>query len=178
MTEDGTKRRDQELLSAYRDGELEPGLAREVEDRLAADAELRTAYLRLQAVSAVVQVRVEPDPGFVVRHREHREARSPVLDWTWRQLGFRLTATAATLMVAAGLSFWQAAGLEPESPAAAVAVVEEPGLFGFEGAILAAPEFETLAETGLTNEPVLVIALGGGFPPTGGSPTGGSPPGE
>lgn len=159
------KRKDQELLSAYLDGELAPGEARDIEDRLAADAELRAASLRLQQISAALQVRLEPDPGFLVRHRERREDLSPVLHWTWRQLGFRLTATAATLLVAAGLSFWQTAGLEAEAPAA-VATVEEMDLFGFEGEVLA-PEFETLAETDLTDEPVLVIALGGGFPPTG-----------
>ena len=162
------KMTDQELLSAYLDGELPPPVARGVEDRLASDPALRREHFRLQQVSAVLRVRCEADLGFVVRHRERRDDLSPVLRWTWRELGFRLTAVAAALLVAAALSVWQAARPEPDTLADTAAAVEELDLLAFEGEILAAPEFATLAESDPAEEPVLVIALGVGFSPTGG----------
>ena len=106
---------DQELLSAYLDGELSPGQVREVEERLAADPRFREEHLGLQRVAAILRVECEPDPGFLVRHRERREDLSPVRFWTWRQLGYRLSAAAAALLVAAGLSVWQA-GLPEAEP--------------------------------------------------------------
>ena len=165
---------DQELLSAYLDGELSPEQVREVEERLGADPQFREEHLGLQRVAAILRVECEPDPGFVVRHRERREGLSPVPFWTWRQLGYRLSAVAATLLVAAGLSVWQADPPEAE-PLADIAAAEELDLLAFEGEILAAPnpetgfeaEFQTLAASDSATEPVLVIALGGGFLPAG-----------
>ncbi len=167
--------KDQELLSAYRDGELSPEQVREVEERLTADPRFREEQLRLQQVAAILRVECEPDPGFLVRHRERREDLSPVRLWTWRQLGYRLSAAAAALLVAAGLSVWQAGLPEAEPLAPAVPVAEELDLLAFEGEILAArdldagfaAEFQTLAASDSAAEPVLVIALGGGFLPAG-----------
>ena len=166
---------DQGLLSALLDGELPPDPVREVEERLAADPRFREELLRLQRVAAIVRVECEPDPGFVIRHRERREDLSPVRLWTWRQLGYRLSAAAAALLVAAGLSVWQAGRPEAEPLAGAVPVTVELDLLAFEGEILAAPdleagfeaEFQTLAASDSAAEPVLVIALGGGFLPAG-----------
>lgn len=167
--------RDQELLSAYLDGELPPEPVREVEERLAADPRFREEHLRLTQVAAILRVACEPDPGFLVRHRARREDLSPVRFWTWRQLGYRLSAAAAALLVAAGLSVWQAEQPAAEPLAGALPVADELDLFAFEGEILAAPnpetgfeaEFQTLAASGSAAEPVLVIALGGGFLPAG-----------
>ena len=55
----------------------------------------------------------------------------------------------------------------------ATAEAEELDLLDFEGQILGgqipiAPDFESLADTDPTEEPVLLIALGGGFLPSGG----------
>ena len=162
---------DQELLSAYLDGELPPERVREVEERLGADPRFREEHLRLQQLAAILRVECEPDPGFVVRHRERREDLSPVRFWTWRQLGYRLSAAAAALLVAAGLSVWQAEQPEAGPLADAVPMTEELDLLAFEGELLAAPsletgleaEFQTLAASDSAAEPVLVIALGGGF---------------
>ena len=163
---------DQELLSAHLDGELSPEQAREVEERLAADPRFREEHLRLTQVAAILRVECEPDPGFLVRHRARREDLSPVRFWTWRQLGYRLSAAAAALLVAAGLSVWQAEQLAPEPLANVAPVAEELDLLAFEGEILAASgfeaEFQTLAASDSANEPVLVIALGGGLAPAGG----------
>ena len=159
--------KDQELLSAYLDGELSPGRVRDIEERLDADPGFRKEHLRLQRVSAILRVECEPDPGFLVRHRERREDLSPVGFWTWRQLGYRLSAAAAALLVAAGLSVWQAEQPEAETLADAAPVTGELDLLALEGEILAAPEFQTLAASGPAGEPVLVIALGGGFAPAG-----------
>lgn len=179
---------DQELLSAFLDGELSPPAARGVEDRIAGDPAFRREYVRLQEVSAVLRVHCEADPGFVVRHRQRRDDLSPVLQWTWRQLGFRLSAAAAALLVAAGVSLYQAGGTAPGATSGA----ETLDLFAFEGQVLGAPEeaaellsglsgdgfglrdpgasgFVSAMETGPTEEPVLLIALGGSFPPSGGS---------
>lgn len=166
---------DQELLSAYLDGELPPGQVRDVEERLAADARFREEHLRLTQVAAILRVECEPDPGFLVRHRERREDLSPVRLWTWRQLGYRLSAAAAALLVAAGLSVWEAEQPEAEPLAGALSGAEELDLLAFEGEILAGPnlvtgfeaEFQTLAASDSAAEPVLVIALGGGFLPGG-----------
>ena len=166
---------DKELLSAYLDAELPPERVREVEARLAAEPRFRAEHRRLQQVAAVLRVECEPDPGFLVRHRERREDLSPVRFWTWRQLGTRLSAAAAALLVAAGLSVWQAEQPEAEPLAGAVPEAEELDLLAFEGEILAAPdpetgfgaEFQTLAASDSATEPVLVIALGGGFLPAG-----------
>jgi len=105
--------KDQELLSAYRDGELPPDPVRKVEECLAADPRFREEQLRLQQAASILRVECEPDPGFLVRHRERREDLSPVRLWTWRQLGYRMSAAAAALLVAAGLSVWQAG--QPEA---------------------------------------------------------------
>jgi len=164
---------DQELLSAYLDGELAPEQVCAVEERLAADSRFREEHLRLLQVAAIVRVECELDPGFLVRHRERREDLSPVRFWTWRQLGYRLSAAAAALLVAAGLTVWQAEQPEADSLAGAIPVAEELDLLAFEGEILAGPdpetgfeaEFQTLAASDSAAEPVLVIALGGGFLP-------------
>ena len=166
---------DRELLSAYLDGELPPDRVREVEERLAADPEFREEHRYLTQAAAILRVACEPDPGFLVRHRELREDLSPIRLWTWRQLGYRLSAAAAALLVAAGLSVWQAEQPAAEPLASAVPVAEELDLLAFEGEILAAPdpetgfeaEFQTLAASDSAAEPVLVIALGGGFLPAG-----------
>lgn len=163
---------DQQLLSAYLDGELPPDQVREVEDRLGADPRFRHEHARLQQVSTMLQVRCEPDPGFVVRHRERREDLSPVLRWTWRELGTRLAAVAAALLIASGLSVWQSRQSEPEALADAVPAAEELDLLALEGQVLAgeslaAPDFQILAETDPAEEPVLLIALGG-LAPSGG----------
>ena len=162
---------DRELLSAYRDGELPAEQVLAVEERLAADPRFREEHLRLQQAAALLRVECEPDPGFLVRHWERREGLSPVRLWTWRQLGTRLSAAAATLLVAAGLSVWQAGQPEAEPLARAVPAAEELDLLAFEGEILAASEFEAefqiLATSDPAEEPVLVIALGGGFAPAG-----------
>ena len=175
-----TRMSNQELLSAYLDGELAPGQVREVEERLTVDSEFLGEYLRLQQVSVAFvafEIRCEPDPGFLVRHRERREDLSPVLRWTWRQLGFRLAAAAAALLVAAGLSLWQA-GRPQADVAETMPAVEELDLLAFEGEILAASNLESLgipaeipaeipAKTDPAEEPVLLIALGGSFSPPG-----------
>ena len=177
---------DQEVLSAYLDGELPPAAARRVEERLDTDPGprpgLRQEYHRLQQVSAVLQVRCEADPGFVVRHRQRRDDLSPIRQWTWRQLGYRLTGVAAGMLIAAGLSVWQAEWQAVDTPANATAEAEELDLLDFEGQILAAPDFgspdfgspdfespdfESLAMEGPTDEPVLLIVLGAGFSPSG-----------
>lgn len=159
--------KDQELLSAYLDGELSPERVRDIEKRLDADPGFREEHLRLRRVSAILRVDCEPDPGFLVRHREYREDLSPVRFWTWRQLGYRLSAAAAALLVAAGLSVWQAEAPEAEPLADAGPAAEELDLFALESEILAAPEFQTLAASDPAGEPVLLIALGGGFAPPG-----------
>lgn len=167
--------KDQELLSAYRDGELPPDQVREVEERLAADPRFREEQLCLQQAASILRVECEPDPGFLVRHRERREDLSPVGLWTWRQLGYRMSAAAAVLLVAAGLSVWQAGLPEAQPLADAATAAEELDLLAFEGEVLAAPgpetgfeaEFQTLAASDSAAEPVLVIALGGGFLPAG-----------
>ena len=182
---------DQELLSAYLDGALPPPVLRGVEDRLANDPALRREYFRLQQVSAALRVHCEADPGFVVRHRRRREDLSPVLRWTWRQLGFRLSAAAALLLVAAGVSLFQAGRTGPETSSS----VEGLDIAAFEGQVLGAPEeasellsglsgqgfglvglqedpgaseFVSVMEANPTEEPVLLIALGGAFPPPAG----------
>lgn len=160
--------KDQELLSAYRDGELSPTRAREVEDRLAVDPRFREEHRRLEQVSAIVQVRCEPDPGFVVRHRARRDDLSPVLRWTWRELGTRLAAVAAALLIAAGVSVWQTERPDGEALVEYVPPVEELDLLALDGQILAAPEFETLTATDPAEEPVLLIALGGELSSPGG----------
>ena len=163
---------DQQVLSAYLDGELPPAVARQVAERLNTDPGLRQEYYRLQQVSAVLQVRCEADPGFLVRHRQRREELSPILQWTWRQLGYRLAAVAATMLIAAGVSVWQAGTPESDTLADTAAVAVELDVLAFEGQILGgqipvAPDFESLAAAGPTEEPVLLIALGAGFAPAG-----------
>ena len=168
---------DQEVLSAYLDGELPPAAARRVEERLDTHPGLRQEHQVLQQVSAILQVRCEADPGFLVRHRQRRDDLSPIRQWTWRQLGFRLTGVAAGMLIAAGLSVWQAEWQAVETPANATAEAEELDLLDFEGQILggqipAAPDFESpvfefLAMEGPIDEPVLLIALGAGFTPSG-----------
>ncbi len=166
---------DQELLSAYLDGELPLEQVRGVEERLGADPRFREEHLRLQRLAGILRVECEPDPGFLVRHRERREDLSPVRFWTWRQLGYRLSAAAAALLVAAGLSVWQAEQPAAEPPASALPEAEGLDLVAFEGEMLAAPsfetgfeaEFQTLTASDPAAEPVLVIALGGEFLPAG-----------
>lgn len=167
--------KDREILSAYLDVELPPEQVREVEQRLAAEPRFREEHLRLQQVAAILRVECGPDPGFLVRHRERRDDLSPVRFWTWRQLGYRLSTAAAALLVAAGLTIWQAGQPEAEPLSGAAPVPEELDLLAFEGEILAGPnpetgfeaEFQTLAASDSAAEPVLVIALGGGFLPAG-----------
>ncbi len=160
---------DRELLSAYLDGELSPDQTRDVEARLVSDPRFAREHRRLQEVSVFFRdcrdVRSEPDPGFLVRHRERRDDLSPVLRWTWRELGYRLAAVAALTLIAAGLSVWQAERPEGEILADAVPAVEEFDLLALEDQMLVAPEFEALGEPDLAEEPVLLIALGGGFAP-------------
>ena len=172
---------DQEVLSAYLDGELPPSVARRVEERLDTDPGLRPGlrqeYHRLQQVSAILQVRCEADPGFLVRHRQRRDDLSPIRQWTWRQLGYRLTGVAAGMLIAAGLSVWQAEWQAVDTPANATAEAEELDLLDFEGQILGgqipaapdfeSPDFESLTAAGPTDEPVLLIVLGAGFSPSG-----------
>ena len=173
--------KDQELLSAYLDGELAPAVARQVEERLKTDPGLRQEHHRLRRVSIALQVRCDPDPGFLVRHRQRREELSPVLQWTWRQLGYRLAAVAATMLIAAGVSVWQAepppADMLADTATAGEEAAEELDVLAFGGQILggqilgsempAASDFEFLAASGPTEEPVLLIALGAGFAPAG-----------
>ena len=164
---------DQELLSIYLDGELSPEGVRAVEDRLAADPGFREEHRGLQQAAAILRVECEPDPGFLVRHRERREELSPVRLWTWRQLGYRLSAAAAALLAAAGLSVWQAGRPEAAPLAGAVPVAEDLDLLALEGEVLAASnretgfeaELQTLAASDSAAEPVLLIALGEGFLP-------------
>lgn len=147
--------RDAAPLSAHLDGELEPEAARELERRLAADPTLRRERDRLRDASAFVRVRVEPDPGFVVRHRSRRESLSFIPRWTWRQLDLRLSAAAAALLAAWGIALWQSPA--PEG---------EPDILALEGEALGATatdEALLLVEAGAFEaaaEPVLRIALG------------------
>ena len=171
---------DDQILSAYLDGELSPEPAREVEARLRSDAEFRRKHARQLEVSLHLKVHCRPDPEFLSRHRRRREELSPVLHWTWRQLGYRLTAAAAGLLIAAGLSLWRAM-LPVELPAmegAADTAALDPDLdlLAFEGAVLGAsptglqfpgPDPATQAGNLAGDEPVLLIAVGGGFLPTG-----------
>ena len=152
---------DHELLSAYLDGELSAEQARKVEKRLGADMQFNRDHLRLQQVSAIVHVLCEPDPGFIVRHRERRKDLSPIPRWTWRELGYRLAAVAAALLFASGLSVWQSERPGAETLADAISAVEGLDLVTLEGKVLALPESETLAEIDLAEEPVLIIVLGG-----------------
>jgi hypothetical protein len=126
----------------------------------------------LEQVSAILEVRCEPDPGFLIRHRQRREDLSPIRHWTWRQLGYRLAAVAAAMLVAAGLSVWQAEWQEVDTLANTTAAAGELDLLDFEGEILggqipAASDFESLTAAGPTEEPVLLIALGADFAPSG-----------
>lgn len=174
MTEEAAAR-DRELLSAHLDGELDPPAAGQLRARLAASAALRRERDRLLEVSARLALRCEPDPGFVVRHRERRESASPIRRWSWRQLGLRLAAAAAVLLAAAVLGVWRTAAPGPPEGGAAA------DLLALEGELLAAPGAEPGLLAGLRAagapafgrgspaeaepEPVLLIAFGASLPP-------------
>lgn len=171
-----------EVLSAYLDGELDAASVAEVERRLAADPELRGELERLRAGSEWLAVVPEPDPAFVARTRERREAVSFVPRWTWRQLGVRLAAAAVVTVVAVGVSLWQGMESVPaetlvadESAGDVAGEVAEESLLGLEGQVLGASGNasavaesyrvsyrEAAADNG--SEPVLLIALGASFP--------------
>ncbi len=91
-------------LSAWMDGELEPGAASDVAAHVEACAECADF---VDACRSVPLPDVEPDPGFIVRFREARSARTsePLAGYLtclkWKKLAFGLVPLAAAMLVAA-----------------------------------------------------------------------------
>ncbi len=156
-----------EAVSAGFDGELDATEAAALRKRLAEDPSLARERSRIETISRFLRPAVEPDPGFVVRFRERRRSVSAIPRWTWRQLGVRLAAATAVLVVAAGLSL-RLASDAGEGAAEVVAPAE--ALVALEDEILGAdPDPGAPPTTSEGREPVLLIALGspvlGGFGP-------------
>lgn len=151
-----------ETLSAAYDGELGKREADALHERLASDAALERERDRFTAVSRWIRPAVEPDPGFVVRFRARRRAASVVPRWTWRQLGVRLAAVTAALVVAAALSIGTGPGAGEEAAPTIAEATPTEALVLLEGEILGGGHPD-----GEGPEPVLLIAVGspvlGGF---------------
>ena len=151
-----------EGLSARFDGESDLTGA-DLDARLASDPELARELQRFAAVSRLLQAPVEPDPGFVVRFRARREAQSVIPRWTWPQLGRRLAAAAAVLLVAAALTYLgNPFSPSDEAPAAVAAADPTPpeALLLLEGELLAGASPSAGPPAAAATEPVLQIALG------------------
>jgi len=141
------KTADPETLSAFLDGESRQEEARAMRERLEKDPDGMAAAARLGAVDDLVRIRCEPDPGFVIRHRYRREALSSISDWTFRELGFRLTA--ATLFALALALLFALPGQERS----------EPPITAFESEAFAPPALPGFDPDAV--EPVLRIVMGG-----------------
>ena len=118
-----------ERLSAWIDGELSGEDARAVEahvDRCSDCAERRASFRSWSFPE------LDPDPSFIARFRERRDAQSIAPWWTWRQLALRLLPLAALLLLAALVSVWVSGGgdsfqaLEHEALGAPVAFEAGP----------------------------------------------------
>lgn len=95
---------DDPRLSAWIDGELsedEAGVVAEHVERCPACAELVASF---RSWSFSETRAVEPDPGFLVRFRERRDALAVGPWWTWRRLALGLLPVAAVLLLAALVS--------------------------------------------------------------------------
>ncbi len=156
-----------EELSAWMDGELRSARARELEAELARDPAVRARVESFSRVSRALAVSVEPDPGFLVRHRARRAAVSVVPRWTWRQLTFRLALATAGCLLAAGLAVLQ--GSAGDGAPLPVGIADANPLAVLEGELLAPFAAELGgrfpdAGSGEDPEPVLLIAVGAGLP--------------
>ena len=99
-------------LSAWLDGELPKEEARAVAEhveRCPACADLVASF---RSWSFPETRAVEPDPGFLVRFRERRDALGVAPGWTWRRLALGLLPVAAVLLLAALVSIWTPAESE------------------------------------------------------------------
>jgi anti-sigma factor RsiW len=90
-------------LSAWIDGELSTEQAASVERHLAECASCveLVGELRQLQESLRLTARAEPDPSFVSRFRDRRDALSVAPWWTWRQLALRLAPLAIVVLLAA-----------------------------------------------------------------------------
>ncbi len=150
-----------EAVSADFDGELDETAAAAVHARLDDDPALARECDRIATISRFLRPDIEPDPGFVVRFRERRRALSVVPRWTWRQLGVRLAAVTAALVVAAGASLRLASDARDPGAATAEVVAPADALVALEDEILGAvPTPGAAPSEGDASEPVLLIALG------------------
>jgi anti-sigma factor RsiW len=93
-------------ISAWIDGELTSDEARIVETHVDGCASCRDLVSTFASMSGKLDVEVAPDPGFIVRFRQHRDALSVAPWWTWRQLALRLVPLAAATLVAAVIALW------------------------------------------------------------------------
>lgn len=88
------------------DGELTPSQATEVEAHVSECAACQETVTSLRNLSQMFERDVVPDPGFIVRFREHRDELSVAPWWTWRQLALRLLPVAAGVLIAAIVALW------------------------------------------------------------------------
>ena len=156
-----------EELSAWKDGEAPAARARELEAELAGDPAARARLESFSRVARALAVPVEPDPGFLVRHRARRAAVSVVPCWTWRQLTVRLALATAGCLLAAGLAVLQ--GSAGEGAPVPVEIAGESALAVLEDELLQPFAAELAgrfpdAGSGGDPEPVLLIAVGAGLP--------------
>jgi anti-sigma factor RsiW len=96
--------KDPSNLSAWLDGELDVPESDEIERHLARCSSCSGLVEELREMGSAIGVELPPDPGFVVRFRERRDAVSIAPWWTWRQLALRLVPVALGALLLAWLA--------------------------------------------------------------------------
>ena len=100
-----------ENISAWLDGELTDRDAGRVAAHVESCASCRETVAAFRSMSQYF-TELEPDPGFIVRFRERKEALSVAPWWTWRQLAIRLVPVAAAVLLAAFAAIWASSSQE------------------------------------------------------------------
>lgn len=138
-------------LSGLLDGALEASVARTVRDHVDACDGCRLELESLERVSTALAVRLEPDPGFIVRFRTRRdEAVEESLAWLpWRRLALKLAPLAAAAVIGVTTGFWLSAPSEP--------VVERVAWYELEQREWGSDQ--AMADEEMTARPVLHIAM-------------------
>jgi len=124
-----TMKHDEELLSQYLDGELSAPESLQLEQRLAAEPELRSVLEKMQAINVTLQntfntARSRTVPGRIIQMLNTSRSRAPVLTLGTRAhrsgWGFAL---AASIMAASGLLLLQGTG-QADRPVADVLLAQ------------------------------------------------------